>query len=982
MNFKTKRIVIFLCLLASLNMINWAFQPTDLTSVLITSLSNPDGGNIPSEEDSKWYSWDSEDFQVLYAGKKGDNPILIVGDDDFVKQAKRFKWPGDGSETSPYIIENLVITVKARLHGNRPVPAAGIQINDTTLHFIIQNNVIDGVNGLPDGIALSNVIHGTIRSNYIYNCATGIFLYNSHDIIIDDNYVFGYVQTSAASSVRLSIRSAALSSSRHAIWLDPSNYNTISNNHITGMSGSSIYLLNSSDNTVGGNEIDNDGEVGIFLEGSDNNLLDDNDIFEVENPVFPQGIRSRVTVSSGRHAIWLDPSSNNTISNNNISDYSGYGVFLQDSDQNDLTANNIDNTNGTSGVFLEDSSWNTITDNEISGTPTAGTVSGQGVHARVAVSSGRHAIWLDPSSNNTIENNTLSGFTGYGVYLQESDDNSLTGNTIDNSDGDSGVFLANSSWNTITDNEISGSPTAGTVSGQGVHARVAVSSGRHAIWLDPSSNNTIENNTLSGFTGYGVYLQESDDNSLTGNTIDNTYGDSGVFLEDSSWNTITDNEISGSPTAGTVSGQGVHARVAVSSGRHAIWLDPSSNNTIENNTLSGFTGYGVFLQDSDDNSLTGNTIDNSDGDSGVFLANSSWNSITDNDIYGDYSESTETALSMRSRVAVSSGRHAIWLDPSHHNTISNNRIFNVSGNAVYLQLSNFNDINDNQISNGGANGIFLEGSSNTRIIGNVLYSQTAYAISLAFGSDGNSIETNDLIGNNIGGSSQASDQGLLNGFAFNFLVDHDNTDDNNDTYADDPYAIDGGNFDYTPNALPVQDLDQIDIRFADLDAVVVWESQTFNLQKEGNWVTAKIFLPEGYSSTNVNGSTIRTDGNIYAEYVQLQHPDKLFVKFNRSELAAYLETVVPYTPIDIKMNVTGYLNGDFLLFYGYDNITVINDDPDVPVLQLAPADSSSSVVAQVMKSVIFPGIPLIFSFTLLTLLGTYILRPKIRKKKK
>ncbi|MFW9854617.1 MAG: nitrous oxide reductase family maturation protein NosD [Candidatus Thorarchaeota archaeon] len=980
MNFKIKRAAIFLCLLASLNIINLAFQPTDLTSVLITSLNNPNGGNIPLEEDSKWYNWDAEDFQVLYAGKKGDNPILIEGDDDFVKQAKRFKWPGDGSEASPYIIENLIITVNARLHGKKPVPAAGIQINDTTLHFIIQHNLIDGVNGLPDGIALFNVIHGTIYDNTIVNCATGIFLYNSHDITITENYVFGFVSTSAATSVRLSVRTTALSSGSHAIWLDPSNHNTISNNHITGMSGSSIYLLSSSDNTVEGNEIDNDGGVGIFLEGSDDNIVDDNDIFEVDNPEFTEGIRSRVALSSGSHAIWLDPSSNNTVSNNNISDYTGYGIFLEASDDNDLTGNSIDNSDGDSGVFLANSSWNSITDNEVYSTSAGTTATGGGIRSRVALSSGSHAIWLDPSSNNTVGNNTLSGYTGYGIFLEGSDDNDLTGNSIDNSDGDSGVFLANSSWNSITDNEVYSTSAGTTATGDGIRSRVTLSSGSHAIWLDPSSNNTIANNTLSGYTGYGVFLEDSDDNDLTGNSIDNSDGDSGVFLANSSWNSITDNEVYSTSAGTTATGDGIRSRVALSSGSHAIWLDPSSNNTITNNTLSGFSGYGVFLEDSDGNDLTGNSIDNSDGDSGVFLANSSWNSITDNDIYGDYSEPTGSGMRIRSRVALSSGSHAIWLDPSHHNTISDNRIFSVSGNAVYLQLSNFNAISNNQISNSGANGIFLEGSSHTKVIGNVLYSQTAYAISLAFGSDQNSIETNDLVGNNIGGSSQASDWGLLNSFAFNYLVDNDNTDDNNDTLADQPYAIDGGNFDYTPNALPVQDLDNIDIQFADLDAVVVWESQTFNLQKEGNWVSAKIFLPEGYSASNVNGSTIRTDGNIYAEYVQLQHPDKIFVKFNRSEVAAYLETVVSSTPTVVKMNVTGYLKGDFLLFYGYDNITIINADQALAVVQPSQGDSSSSVIAQVMKHVLTPGIPAIFSLTLLTLLGTYIFRKKARKK--
>ncbi len=77
--------------------------------------------------------------------------ISIRSNQDFVSQG----WKGEGTESSPYIIENLNITTVDRC----------ISISDTTTHFIIRNCFLRSIEGY-QGFALhfDNVVNGTIEN--------------------------------------------------------------------------------------------------------------------------------------------------------------------------------------------------------------------------------------------------------------------------------------------------------------------------------------------------------------------------------------------------------------------------------------------------------------------------------------------------------------------------------------------------------------------------------------------------------------------------------------------------------------------------------------------------------------------------------------------------------------------------------------------------------------------------------------------------
>ncbi len=123
------------------------------------------------------------------------SPILIWDDSDFVD----YQFPGDGSQSNPYRIENYNITTSV---------INGIYIFATTKHFVIRNCLISathiGINienvakstatiencsviGQFYGIPVTNSANSTIRDNTLSNNYLGIFVSFSNSTLISDN---------------------------------------------------------------------------------------------------------------------------------------------------------------------------------------------------------------------------------------------------------------------------------------------------------------------------------------------------------------------------------------------------------------------------------------------------------------------------------------------------------------------------------------------------------------------------------------------------------------------------------------------------------------------------------------------------------------------------------------------------------------------------------------------------------------------------
>ena len=69
------------------------FQVNDLMtdSFSVSPLRDPAPVETKPTQNNDWLNLDTNELQILYAGKKKDSPIFIDGKDDFIKQARRKK---------------------------------------------------------------------------------------------------------------------------------------------------------------------------------------------------------------------------------------------------------------------------------------------------------------------------------------------------------------------------------------------------------------------------------------------------------------------------------------------------------------------------------------------------------------------------------------------------------------------------------------------------------------------------------------------------------------------------------------------------------------------------------------------------------------------------------------------------------------------------------------------------------------------------
>lgn len=132
----------------------------------VTSLSS----NHMIKSDSRLFDWVQE--------LQEHAPIVVAADDDFVVQG----WEGNGSESNPFIIEEIVIRA----------PYSAIMISNTTKHFEIRRCLFTTENPpVSGGPALNfrNVTNGRVASCFINGTSYGVVVRNSTDCQFTDNIV-------------------------------------------------------------------------------------------------------------------------------------------------------------------------------------------------------------------------------------------------------------------------------------------------------------------------------------------------------------------------------------------------------------------------------------------------------------------------------------------------------------------------------------------------------------------------------------------------------------------------------------------------------------------------------------------------------------------------------------------------------------------------------------------------------------------------
>ncbi len=304
-----------------------------------------------------------------------------------------------------------------------------------------------------------------------------------------------------------------------------------------------------------------------------------------------------------------------------------------------------------------------------------------------------------------------------------------------------------------------------------------ITSGNIGITINNADSNIIYDNIIYSNSGNGIYLNHSDSNSITYNSITNNYN--GIFIYNSSSNSIENNS------------------AIKSNSQNGIFLNETSNlNTIANNNISSNTKNGIFLNDHcNNNTMTSNDM-YSNNNSGVRMENSSYNTI----------QSSRIKKNTNYGIMVAGSR----------NTIQSSHIVNNSEHGIFLFADDYNTIYNNIIRGNAKDGIHLYNSTNDTVYNNEIDSNSQYGAYLDYFTFNNLIYNNyfhDNTNNSIDKSNNRSRWNIQKtsgtnkvGGSYlcgNYWDDFDEasesaTDSEGDGIADKKYHIYGPNYDYGP----------------------------------------------------------------------------------------------------------------------------------------------------------------------------------------
>lgn len=307
--------------------------------------------------------------------------------------------------------------------------------------------------------------------------------------------------------------------------------------------------------------------------------------------------------------------------NNTTLSGAGAGTIITVPNAQNGSYNIITNTDTTTGtqvnirdLFLDGNSSNQTSGNMVgiyfNGMGTGITRNGGKINSVIIqnLKSGT-GISLASSSNNTITNSTVRAGT-YGISLSGSTNNTISNDNITSTTSRGISLAASSNTNTIANNTIQNS--------------------LEGIYITASSGNTVTGNNAQSSSDTGIYLTSaSTNNTVTGNTVQAS-GSDGYVVSSSDSNTLTGN---------------------ISQGNSGYGFDllSSSYNVLSSNTTQGNSGYGIGLLSALNNQITSNKIHDNGGagnNNGIYLSGADSNSITSNSITDTSATTTNYAISI------------------------------------------------------------------------------------------------------------------------------------------------------------------------------------------------------------------------------------------------------------------------------------------------------------------------------------------------
>ena len=503
--------------------------------------------------------------------------IFIDGNDMFAAKAISEGWSGDGSLNDPYIVENYTILA---------ISEHGIEIRNTNLHFIIRNvSITNGRSNYYHGFYLYNVINGILTNNTADNNLAGFLLVNSDNIIFSDNVAINNLHGFRFwhSNDNTLANSTANSNLEYGIYLDNSNYNDITRNILFFNEIGGIFEVDCVGNNISYNRYTPET---FFLE-SDSGEFDADGTFTLTWTVSQNADNYTLYQNGGILAEGL------TVTEYNITDLSSgtYEFYVKAFNINGEVDSNIFKVIVKFHIIIDGNLdfHQTAIENNFTGDGSLNDpyvienyeISAAIEHGVLIKNTNLHFIIRDVTVNDSILNKHC------GFYLENVTHGRLEDNTAYNNQY--GFYLKNSFNNTLITNTAIGNTNGLMLDCSYLNILTAniIIDNRHGFSLESSYNNIISGNEVINNTYLGFYLRYSYNNTLTENLA--TGNLNGFTLSYSDLNTFKNN-------------------TANNNDQHGFRLSFSHYNNLIENTASYNQKYGIYLEESTFNVITGNIL--------------------------------------------------------------------------------------------------------------------------------------------------------------------------------------------------------------------------------------------------------------------------------------------------------------------------------------------------------------------------------------